>query len=127
MHNPTICGREVAKDLSAAERPDSVLPVKAVGAAIIDKLDCKIFSVTHNGRPELGLIFDKDHRPAPVRGGAPDNEWENKASAVDGLKGAVRDATDTYTWGFVGLLAFCILCLAIAARRWRSHQLPAAA
>jgi NNP family nitrate/nitrite transporter-like MFS transporter len=43
------------------------------------------------------------------------------------IMGAVRDATDTYTWGFVGLLLFCILCLAIATRRWRSHGQPASA
>jgi len=43
------------------------------------------------------------------------------------IMGVVRDATDTYAWAFVGLLAFCILCLAIAVRLWRSHRVAVTA
>jgi NNP family nitrate/nitrite transporter-like MFS transporter len=38
------------------------------------------------------------------------------------VMGVVKDATDSYSLGFVGLLAFCIACLAIALRLWRSAR-----
>ena len=43
------------------------------------------------------------------------------------VMGVVKDATDSYALGFVGLLVFCAVCLLIAVRLWRSARPLAAA
>jgi NNP family nitrate/nitrite transporter-like MFS transporter len=43
------------------------------------------------------------------------------------VMGVVKDATDSYALGFVGLLVFCAVCLLIAVRLWRSARLVATA
>ena len=42
------------------------------------------------------------------------------------VMGIVKDHFDTYTLGFVGLLVFCLACLAVAASMWRQERLQAA-
>jgi NNP family nitrate/nitrite transporter-like MFS transporter len=43
------------------------------------------------------------------------------------VMGVVKDVTDSYALGFVGLLVFCAVCLLIAVRLWRSARTLAAA
>lgn len=43
------------------------------------------------------------------------------------VMGLVKDATGSYALGFVGLLAFCLVCLVLAARLWRRTHKPALA
>jgi NNP family nitrate/nitrite transporter-like MFS transporter len=38
------------------------------------------------------------------------------------VMGVVKDVTDSYALGFVGLLVFCAVCLLIAVRLWRSAR-----
>jgi NNP family nitrate/nitrite transporter-like MFS transporter len=38
------------------------------------------------------------------------------------VMGVVKDATDSYAIGFLGLVAFCAVCLWIAVRLWRSAR-----
>jgi NNP family nitrate/nitrite transporter-like MFS transporter len=42
------------------------------------------------------------------------------------VMGIVKDNFDTYTLGFVGLLAFCLVCAAVAASMWRQERLRTA-
>jgi len=42
------------------------------------------------------------------------------------VMGLVKDHFDTYAWGFVGLLVFCLACVLVTVRMWRQDHLAVA-